>query len=324
MFDVLLIIIAAVSIDLIWGDNHIIWKKFKHPVVHIGNYIAFFDKEFNLEEFSESSRFLNGFLIMIMSLILIWFISIWIEGVLLNSLLGIILITIILSIFISARSLYEHVKSVYDALMADDIPQAKEKLTKLVSRDVDGFEEPSIVRSSIESLSENFSDGFIAPLFWFIISGLPGLIIYKFVNTADSMIGYKYPKYINFGKAAAIIDDIMNYIPARISSICIIMSSFILKEDWKKSIEITINDAGKTASPNSGWPESSIAGALNISLGGDNYYNNQLSKAEWLNESGHRELDSEYLSRGFWIYFISIGCFILSITLLFTLLSIFF
>tara|TARA_Y100000590_G_scaffold467150_1_gene644998 strand:- start:2555 stop:3529 length:975 start_codon:yes stop_codon:yes gene_type:complete len=324
MFDVLLVIVIAVAIDLIWGDNHVIWRKFKHPVIYIGNYISFLDKEFNLEEFSESSRFLNGILIMIVSMVLIWFIIIWIEGFLINSALGIILIAIILSIFLSARSLYEHVRDVYDALMADNIAEAKEKLTKLVSRDVDSFEEPSIVRSSIESLSENFSDGFIAPLFWFVISGLPGLIIYKFVNTADSMIGYKYPKYINFGKAAAVIDDIMNYIPARISSVCIIISSCILKEDWKKSLEITMNDASKTASPNSGWPESSMAGALDISLGGDNYYNKQLFEENWLNESGYRELDSEYLSRAFWIYFISIGCFILSISLIFTLLSIFF
>lgn len=311
--EIFLVIIIAVLVDAYWGDEHFLWRKVPHPIIYVGRYIKFLDIEFNRKEFSDKSKFFNGFIVIFISVIGIYFLTGILENLLFDNAYGNIILGFLVSTLLSGRSLFSHVKSIYDDLMRDDIESAKFNLSKIVSRDVDRLDESSITRGSIESLSENFCDGYISPIFWFLVFGLPGLVIYKFISTADSMIGYKNDKYIKFGKCAAKIDDIMNFIPARISSLFIVLATYLLKENWKSAIQITKMDAKKSSSPNSGWPESSIAGALDIALGGNNYYENELVNSEWINENATKEIDSDHIMRALWIYTFSIIIFIISL-----------
>jgi adenosylcobinamide-phosphate synthase len=243
--EIFLVIIIAVLVDAYWGDEHFLWRKVPHPIIYVGRYIKFLDIEFNRKEFSDKSKFFNGFIVIFISVIGIYFLTGILEDLLFDNAYGNIILGFLVSTLLSGKSLFSHVKSIYDDLMRDDIESAKFNLSKIVSRDVDKLDESSITRGSIESLSENFCDGYISPIFWFLVSGLPGLVIYKFISTADSLIGYKNDKYIKFGKCAAKIDDIMNFIPARISSLFIILATYLLKENWKSAIQITKMDAKK-------------------------------------------------------------------------------
>ena len=171
--DLIIVIFIAVLVDAIWGDDHWIWRKFKHPVALVGRFINFLDVEFNRNEFSESSRTFNGFIVIIMSIIIIWFLSSIIEGLLFGNIIGNLILGLIISILLAGKSLFVHVKDIYDDFMRDDLDNAKINLSKIVSRKVDEYDESAITRGAIESLSENFSDGYVAPLFWLLIAGLP-------------------------------------------------------------------------------------------------------------------------------------------------------
>ena len=322
--EIFLVIIIAVLVDAYAGDEHLLWRKVPHPIIYIGRYINFLDIEFNRKEFSDKSKFFNGFLVIFISVIGLYFLTRILEDLLLNNTFGYIILGFLVSILLSGKSLFSHVKSIYDDLMRDDIQSAKSNLSKIVSRDVDKLDESSITRGSIESLSENFCDGYISPIFWFLVLGFPGVVIYKFISTADSMIGYKNEKYIKFGKCAAKIDDIMNFVPARISSLFIVLATYLLKENWKSAIQITKIDAKKSSSPNSGWPESSMAGALDIALGGSNYYENKFVNSEWINASAAKEIDSDHIIRALWIYTFSIIIFIITLFIFLLLIGLIF
>ncbi len=314
--DIITVLLVAVIVDAIWGDDHLLWRKFRHPIVLFGQYINFLDIEFNRDEFTESSRTFNGAIVVIMSIIIIWFIALFIEGLLFGNIIGNVILGLIISILLAGKSLFDHVKCIYDDFMRDDIDNAKKNLSKIVSRKVDDYDESAITRGTIESLSENLSDGYIAPLFWLLIAGLPGVFIYKFVNTADSMIAYKNDKYNNFGKLTAYVDDVLNFIPARLSSILITLASFVLKENWQQAIICIKQDARKSPSPNSGWPESAMAGALDVSLGGDNFYDDKLIKAEWINEGGDEVISFDTITRALWIYSSSIVIYLFFVFML--------
>ena len=321
--DLLIVIFIAVIVDAIWGDDHWIWRKFKHPVALVGRFINFLDVEFNRNEFSESSRTFNGFIVIIMSIIIIWFLSSIIEGLLFGNIIGNLILGLIISILLAGKSLFVHVKDIYDDFMRDDLDNAKINLSKIVSRKVDEYDESAITRGAIESLSENLSDGYVAPLFWLLIAGLPGIFIYKFINTADSMIAYKNDKYHNFGKCTAYLDDILNFIPARLSSLLQVFASFVLKENWQQALLCIKQDASKSPSPNSGWPESAMAGALDISLGGDNFYDGELIKSDWINGSGEKIISFDFITRALWIYSTSIVIYLVFVTIFLLLRVIF-
>ena len=177
---------------------------------------------------------------------------------------GMIAEVLCIAALLASRSLYEHVRDVY---VATDIETAREKLSRIVGRDVAALDEAGICRAAIESLAESFSDGVVAPLFWAVCFGLPGIACYKMLNTADSMIGHKDERYLAFGWAAARLDDVANLIPSRLSGIIIV---FVARsqEAWR----IMWRDAKKHSSPNAGWPEAAMAGALGLQLGGTNIY----------------------------------------------------
>lgn len=189
-----------------------------------------------------------------------------------NIYLGTILEGILIYFCISGKGLVVEGIKVINYLVKDDIEKARHQLSYIVGRDTTNLDKEGIVRAVIETIAENMSDGVIAPLFYAGIFGAPLAMTYKAVNTMDSMFGYKNDKYISFGYFPAKLDDVFNYIPARLTGFFIVITSFILKYDYKNSYKIYKRDRYNHTSPNSAHPESAMAGALDIQLGGPNYY----------------------------------------------------
>ncbi len=163
-------------------------------------------------------------------------------------------------------------------------------MARIVGRDASALDEPGIARAAIESLAENFSDGVIAPAFWYLIAGLPGLIAYKAVNTADSMIGYRTPRHQAFGWAAARLDDLMNWAPARLAA-ALIVAAAAFSGNGRRALKAALADAARHESPNAGWPEAATAGALSLALGGPRRYGAAVVDGAWLNRHGSRAAD---------------------------------
>jgi len=173
---------------------------------------------------------------------------------------------------LAAKSLKMESMKVYDKLKEKDLPGARKAVSMIVGRDTENLSEQGVIRATVETIAENTSDGVIAPMFYMIIGGAIGGIFYKTINTMDSMIGYKNDKYLYFGKAAAKLDDIINFIPARIAAVCMIMAAFLVGLDGKGSFRIFKRDRFNHASPNSAQTEAVCSGALGVQLAGDAYY----------------------------------------------------
>jgi len=191
---------------------------------------------------------------------------------------------IIAAILIAYRSLIDHVNDVAKALQTD-LQQGRDAVSLIVGRDTRQMTGSDVSRATIESAAENFSDGVVAPVFWFLILGLPGILIYKMINTADSMIGYQNQKYANFGFAAAKLDDVLNWLPARISAVIICSVHFD-----RLAFDVVFKDADLHRSPNAGWPESAMAGVLDVALAGPRSYDGQMSDDLFINSRGALDL----------------------------------
>lgn len=257
---ILAVISIAVVIDLLFGEL----PANVHPVVFIGKIIEIFKKlkekypSFNTRI---AGAFLTIFLIILLSIIFAFII--WIFKF--NNLLMIIISSILLSTTFSIKLLINSADNVKTDLN-HDIDDARKSVSYLVSRDTSQLSYEKIISAVIETLTENITDSVVSPIFYTFILGVLGGIAYRVVNTLDAMIGYKNPKNINIGWFPAKLDDILNYIPARITGILIIMAAFILRLNWRNSYKIMYRDAKKTPSPNSGYPMAATAGALDIQL----------------------------------------------------------
>ena len=263
--------VAAFLIDALIGDPR---SKF-HPVVLMGNLISFLEKILRHDNDGYIKKiFMGGILV---TIVLAVSYGVGVLVLLLISLTGsytlkIFVEALVLSFMISPRSLAEAGREIYILLTAERLVEARKKVGWIVGRDTDYLNEAEVVRATVETVSENTVDGIISPLFYFAIGGLPLAIVYRAVNTMDSMIGYKNEKYLYFGRVAARFDDVANFIPARITAILFIMSAFVLNLDYKNAFAMMKRDASKHPSPNGGYAEATVAGALNIQLGGINSY----------------------------------------------------
>lgn len=256
----------ACILDRIIGDP----ENWPHPVRWIGSLIYKLEKSWN----KGTSRRAKGIGMLLTVLLIVGGISFLIVRLFywIHPLAGIVAEGILISTAIAQKSLKEAALSVYAPLEKGDIEEARQKLSYIVGRDTDKLEEPEIVRGAIETVAENTSDGITAPLFWALIGGAPLALMYRAINTCDSIVGYRNEKYQEFGWASARLDDAVNWIPSRITSICMLVSSqpeyMNVREAWK----IVWRDAKKHPSPNSGWGEAAVAAILGLQLGGINYY----------------------------------------------------
>lgn len=262
--------IGAVIIDRLIGDP----RTSLHPVVVIGNFIAWLERQLLNPKNSAGRKKFAGAVLVIIVLITVYA-AVWLTLAALTIVhpwAGYIGGVMFLSFTISPRSLAEAGREIAGYLRAGNMEQARVKVGWIVGRDTAELDIPEVTRATVETVAENIVDGIISPLFYAIIGGVPLACLYRAVNTMDSMVGYKNEKYRDFGMVAARIDDVFNYIPARITGLLIIITAKILGLDAAGAWQSIKHDAAKHPSPNSGFSEAGVAGALGVRLGGLNYY----------------------------------------------------
>ena len=265
--DLIYIIPAAIILDWLLGDP----RWFPHPVIYIGRLIGFLEPRLRR---TVNGEFAGGLLLLILTVVT----TAAVAGLLLyaayfiHHVVGIIVATILSWSCLAARSLQSESGFVAAALARGNLPEARKFLSYIVGRDTENLEEPDIWRGTVETVAENTSDGVIAPLLFLMLGGPVAGLAYKAVNTLDSMVGYKNEKYLLFGRASALFDDLVNYIPARLSGALIAVATLFTGLDMKAAWRIMGRDGRNHSSPNSGIPEAAAAGALGVQLGGTNFY----------------------------------------------------
>ena len=263
--------VAAFLIDALIGDPR---SKF-HPVVLIGNLISLLEKILRRELDSPSQKIFKGGLLVTIVVAISFGVGYGIEilSKQIPSLTAQIFIqALTLSFMISPRSLGDAAREIYLLLETENLAEARRKVGWIVGRDTANLNEAEVARATVETVAENTVDGIISPLFYFAVGGLPLAVAYRAINTMDSMLGYKNDKYLYFGRVAARSDDAANFIPARLTAILFLGAAGLLGLDVRNAFDMMKRDAGKHPSPNGGWAEATVAGALNIRLGGTNYY----------------------------------------------------
>lgn len=269
--------LVALALDAAIGWPDALYARIGHPVGWIGKAISAGEARFNRGE--PSSRLVAGatltFAVIATTALLAWAIATLLP----DGIIGILLTGLLAWPFVAARSLHVHVADVADPLVAGDLDGAREAVAKIVGRNPETLDAPAMTRAAMESLAENASDGVTAPLFWGAIFGLPGIAGYKAVNTLDSMIGYRNERYEHFGKAAALIDDLANYVPARLTGALIAAGA----KARGTAFRTMLRDARRHRSPNAGWPEAAMAGALGVRLSGPRVYDGVATDDPWLN-----------------------------------------
>ena len=289
-FDVrLLLLIAAIVLDALVGDPDWLWRRLPHPVTWFGALIGLCDRTFNRETASTGLRRAAGVAVVIVLVAIAWFAGVLVERLVTLLPYGFVLIPVIASVFLASRSLYDHVARVLNAFHSGGLEDARKAVSMIVGRDPDSLDKAGVTRAAIESTAENFSDGVVAPGFWFAVFGLPGLFAYKMINTADSMIGHRSTRHEAFGWAAARLDDLVNLPASRLAGFLIAMAAPFVGGTIKQSFVTMLDDARKHRSPNAGWPEAAMAGALGIALAGPRRYGERVVEDPFLNDGGRHE-----------------------------------
>jgi adenosylcobinamide-phosphate synthase len=294
--DRMMLLIGGLAIDALFGDMPGLFRQIPHPVVLAGRAVAFFDRKLNRETRGEAVRRGRGIITVILLVGGAAALGLAIEWLCRGRLPGAIFEAVLIGMLIAQRSLYEHVAAVANALDAGGLPAGRTAVSHIVGRDPASLDSHGVARAAIESLAENFSDGVVAPAFWYLLLGLPGLFAYKMANTLDSMIGHRTPHYRSFGWAAARFDDLLNLVPAPISGLLLVMAAVFAKSGRPdRALVIMLRDGRKHHSPNAGWPESAMAGALGLALAGPRRYPEGLVTDPWLGDGSARAATTDII-----------------------------
>jgi adenosylcobinamide-phosphate synthase len=278
-----MVLVLAMILDWLIGESPFDKTGLPHPVVAMGAVVTFFDQRLNRPYRSRLQRWLRGILVVVFLVAAALASGAVLHGVLASLPFGWMIEVLFVAIFMAQRSLYDHVQHVADTLQDQGLAGGQQAVGMICGRDVESLDRHGVSRAAIESCAENFSDGIVAPAFWYVVAGLPGLFAYKMVNTLDSMIGYKNDRYRAFGWASARLDDVLNLLPARISGLLLVIVA-AAQGRALAALWVMVRYAGKHASPNGGWPEAAAAGALNIKLGGPRVYPHKVVDCHWLGE----------------------------------------
>ena len=262
----------AMVLDALFGEPKWLWDRAPHPAVLMGRAVGFLDRTFN------NRTYANG--VMTVGILVLAAVGL---GALLMMMPGIWAEVIVGAMLLAQKSLVQHVQAVGDALRLS-LGDGRRAVAMIVGRDVRDMDEAAVARGAIESAAENLSDGVIAPVFWFLIGGLPGLLAYKVVNTADSMIGYRTETYEKFGWAAARLDDVLNWVPARLTA-ALLWIVAPTRAVWGAIRD----DAALHRSPNAGWPEAAMAPALDVALSGPRSYGGVVEDFAYVHPTGRKD-----------------------------------
>jgi adenosylcobinamide-phosphate synthase len=272
--------VLAMIIDAVVGWPDALYARIGHPVTWLGRLIGTLDQRWNRDGDAFDSRRVAGVAAALAVIVLASALAFALQTAIGPGWRRILLAGILAWPFVALRSLHEHVAAVARPLHAGDVEGARRAVSMIVGRDPTRLDEAGIARAAIESLAENTSDGVVAPIFWGVLLGLPGIVGYKAINTLDSMIGHRDARHAAFGWAAARIDDIANFVPARLTGLLFALVSSGLAD----ALRCMGRDARHHRSINAGWPEAAVAGALSVRLCGPRVYHGELAKEPWLNE----------------------------------------
>jgi adenosylcobinamide-phosphate synthase len=288
----LAILLSALLADRFMPEPDELWEKVPHPVVVFGSLIAWLDRILNRPGDDPGARRAMGMVAIGISVAVALAIGSAFGSLFAAlSIIGFILELIVVTILLAQRSLADHVSAVAHGLRDGGLAGGRKAVSMIVGRDPATLDEAGVSRAAVESLAENASDGVVAPAFWYAILGLPGLLAYKMLNTADSMIGHRNQTYLDFGRASARLDDFANWVPARLTGALIVAAAYLQKglDAAGRVWAVMRRDAGLHRSPNAGWPESAMAAALGISLGGPRIYAGDIADEPFMNDDGRKD-----------------------------------
>lgn len=269
--------LVACVLDVAIGWPEALFRRIGHPVTWIGAFISWLEARWN--EGSPRGRLSRGALTVVAVLGCVLLLAGIAQFLLPYGLPGVILGGVLAWPLVALRSMHDHVAAVARPLAVGDMAGARHAVSMIVGRDPAQLDAAGVSRAALESLAENTSDGIVAPVFWGLVAGLPGIAAYKAINTLDSMIGHRNARYEYFGKIAARLDDLANLVPARITGLLFALVS----GRAGKALRAVSRDARHHRSPNAGWPEAAMAGALNVRLSGPRVYGDRISQEPWLN-----------------------------------------
>lgn len=290
--------LAALVLEACVGYPQAVYRHIRHPVVWMGYAIDCLERRWNSADRSDVARRWLGILTVILVAGGAALVGYVLQSGLNRVQSGTLLVVLIATSGLAQHSLFVHVRDVLRPLSSRDLPSARAALAKIVGRDTSELNESGVASAALESLAESFNDGVVAPAFWLFVGGLPGLFAYKALNTADSLIGHREPRWRMFGWAAARADDVANLIPARLAGL-------LLAAAGRGGVRVMWRDASKHASPNAGWPEAAMAGALRIRLGGPATYDGALHERPVFGVGPAPAIDD--LARGLRLYIVACG-----------------
>lgn len=301
--DTLLLLLAALVVEAAVGYPQRLYALIGHPVTWLGALISWLDRALNSEAAGFGARKAAGILALAILL------AITLAATLaLTTLcqavgpLGLLPLALLASTLLAQRSLFEHVAAVAEGLERGGLSEGRKAVSMIVGRNPESLDEAGVSRAAIESLSENFSDGVVAPAFWLGVAGLPGIALYKAINTADSMIGHKTPRHLAFGWASARLDDLVNLPASRLTALLLIAAAALDREaDAANAWRAVRRDAGRHRSPNAGWPEAAMAGALGLRLAGPRIYGEVIVEDGWMGD-GRAEATAADIRRALRLY----------------------
>ena len=275
------VLAAALILDWMIGDPRWLWGRIRHPVVLLGSVIDRAEQRFNRG--GAARRLLSGTLLLVVVVAAAAATGVLLLGFIAET--GWIVEALAVTILLAQRDLFDHVRAVATALKRDGLEEGRRVVARLVGRDTAVLDDHGVCRAAIESCAENFADGVVAPVFWYLVAGLPGILVYKAVNTLDSMIGHRNERHHAFGRASARLDDLVNLVPARFSGLIVAAASATMRHaDPQRSWSAMWRDARHHKSPNAGWPEAAFAGALGIAVAGPRRYGGTMVNDAWMGD----------------------------------------
>jgi adenosylcobinamide-phosphate synthase len=308
-------LLLALLLDRLIGDPDWAYRHVPHPVVLIGGMISDLERQMLAKEATPRRKFLKGRRVTLIVVGVCFAIGLLLQWLCLLLPFGWVILGVLMSLLIAQTSLAHHVRAVADGL-DQDLAAGRKAVSHIVGRDPEQLDEPAVSRAAVESLAENFSDGVVAPVFYAVFLGLPGILAYKAINTADSMIGHKSERYLYFGRFAAVLDDVVNWVPARLSAFIIAAGARLMPDaSFEEARRIIERDSRRHRSPNAGWPEAAFAGALGLKLSGPRSYHGQETDDAWVGD-GSADLGADDIKRAIRLFWWSCGVMVAPILLI--------